>query len=55
MIAIRGTINVKPENDNRNSILKNNAPFTNCISKTNNVLMENVENLDLVTSMYSLI
>ena len=35
--------------------LKNNAPFTNCISKINNVLTDNAENLDVVMPMYNLI
>ena len=36
--------------DARNRFLafKNNAPFTNCISKINNVLIDNAEDLDIV-------
>ena len=34
---------------------KNNAPSTNCISKINNVLIGNAEDLDVVMSMYNLI
>ena len=34
---------------------KNNAPFTNCISKINNVLNVNAEDLDVVMPMYNLI
>ena len=43
--------------DVRNRILafKNNAPFTNCTSKINNVLIDNAEDLDFVMSMYNLI
>ena len=43
--------------DVRNRILafKNNAPFTNCTSKINNVLIDNAEDLDVVMSMYNLI
>ena len=33
---------------------KNNAEFTNCISKTNNVLIDNAEVLDLLMPMYNL-
>ena len=33
---------------------KNNAPFTNCISKINNVLIDNAEDLDIVMPMYNL-
>ena len=37
---------------NRTLAFKNNAPFTNCISKTNNVLIGNAE--DVVMPMYNL-
>ena len=40
---------------NRQVILKNNAPLISCISKTNGVLVKNVENLDIVMSMYNLL
>ena len=33
---------------------KNNAAFTNCISKINNVLIDNAEDLDLLMPMYNL-
>ena len=36
---------------NRSLAFKNNAPFTNCISKINNVLIDNVEDLDVVMPM----
>ena len=35
--------------------LKNNAPFTSCISKINNTFIDNVEYLDVVIPMYNLI
>ena len=43
--------------DTRNRFLafKNNVPFTNCISKINNVLLGNAEDLDIVMSMYNLL
>ena len=43
--------------DTRNRFLafKNNAPFTNCISKINNVLIDNAEDLDIVMLMYNLL
>ena len=43
--------------DTRNRFLafKNNAPFTNCISKINNVLIDNAEDLDIVIPMYNLL
>ena len=34
---------------------KNNAPITNCISKINNVLIDNAEDLDIVMPMYNLL
>ena len=40
---------------NRFLAFKNNAPFTNCISKINNVLIDNAEDLDVVMPMYNLI
>ena len=40
---------------NRNLILKNNAPFINCISKINNVLIDNAEDLDVVMPMHNLV
>ena len=33
---------------------KNNAPFVSCISKINNTLTDNVEDLDIVMPMYNL-
>ena len=41
--------------DIRNRFLasKNKAPFTNCISKINNVLTDNVKDLDIVIPMYN--
>ena len=40
---------------NRFLAFKNNAPFTNCISKINNVLNNNTEDLDIVMPMYNLL
>ena len=60
-IVVKGTITVRTESNkaidrcNRKAILKNNASFTNCISKINNVLFDNVEDLDVVMPMYNLI
>ena len=39
---------------NRFLAFKNNAPFTNCISKINNALIYNAEDLDIVMPMYNL-
>ena len=40
---------------NRFLTFKSNASFTNCISKINNVLIDNAEDLDVVMPMYNLI
>ena len=47
----RGIIDIR----NKVLALKNNAPFTNCISKINNVLIDNAEDLDIVMPMYNLL
>ena len=61
-IVVKVDITLKKTNrieiiDIRNRFLafKNNAPFTNCISKINNVLIDNAEDLDIVMSMYNLL
>ena len=61
-IVVKGTITLTKTNgrgiiDIRNRFLafKNNAPFTNCISKINNVLIDNAEDLDVVMPMYNLL
>ena len=61
-IVVKGTITLTKINkrkiiDIRSRFLafKNNAPFTNCISKINNVLIDNAEDLDVVMPMYDLI
>ena len=58
-IVVKGDITLTKTNgrgiiDIRNRFLafKNNAPFTNCISKINNVLIDNAEDLDVVMLMY---
>ena len=40
---------------NRSLAFKNNAPFINCISKIDNVLIDNAEDLDFVMPMHNLI
>ena len=42
-------------NINRKVIFKNCAPFTNCISKTNNTQVDNAKDIDIVIPMYNLI
>ena len=61
-IVVKGTITLTKTNErwiigirNRSIAFKNNAPFTNCISKINNALIDNAEDLDVVMPMYNLI
>ena len=53
-IVVKGMITVTdPNNANYDKKLafKNNAPFTSCISKINNTLIDNAEDLDIVIPM----
>ena len=57
-IVVRGTITVTDPNNNvydKKVAFKNNAPFIGCISKINNTLIDNVEDLDIVMLRYNLI
>ena len=65
-ILVNGTITVAANRDNNNAnnirdkkirplILKNNAPFVSCITKINNELIEDAEDLAIVMPMYNLL
>ena len=57
-IVVKGTITVTDPNKanyDKKLAFKNNAPFTSCISKINNTLIDNAEDLDVVMSMYNLL
>ena len=62
-ILVQGNISVNntaaagdaASNTDKKLILKNCAPFTNCISKINNTQTDNAEYIDIVMPMYSLI
>ena len=61
-IVVKGDIAVTETADrnftdvrNRFLAFKNNAPFTNSISKINNALTDNAEDLNIVKSMYNLL
>ena len=62
-ILIKGTITVNntaaadadANNTNKKVILKNCAPFTNCMSEINNTKVDIAKDLDIVMSMYNLI
>ena len=55
--VVKGTIIVNnPDNAkiNKEVAFKNNAPFINCISKINDVKIDDAEDLDVVMPMYNL-
>ena len=62
-ILIKGTITVNntaaahadANNTNKKVILKNCAPFTNCMSEINNTKVDIAKDLDIVMSLYNLI
>ena len=61
-ILVKGTITLTKANGrriidirNKFSAFKNNRPFTNCISKINNVLIDNAKDLDVLMPMYNLL
>ena len=57
-IVVKGTITVTdPHNDAYDNKLafENNAAFVSCISKINNTLIDNAEDLDVVMPMYNLL
>ena len=62
-ILVKGTISVNnttaqdaaANNTNKKVIIKNCAPFTNCISEINNTQIENAKDIDIVMPMYNLI
>ena len=56
--VVKGKITVTDPNNDANDkklALKNNALFTSCISKINNTLTDNAEDLDVVMHMYNLL
>ena len=54
-ITVTSQGNVIRDKKNRALILKNNAPFISCITKINNELIEDAEDLDVVMPMYNLL
>ena len=45
----------KKINNNKAAAFKNNEPFINCISKINDVKVDNAEDLDVVMPMYNVL
>ena len=57
-IVVKGIITVTDPNNyahDKQLGFKNNAPFVSCISKINNTLIDNAEDLDVVMPMYNLL
>ena len=57
-IVVKGTINVTDPNNNaydKKLAFKSNASFIPFMTKINNTLVDNAEDLDIVTPMYNLI
>ena len=57
-IVVKGTITVtNPDNNpyDKKLAFKNNAPIVSCISKINNTLIDNAEDLDVIMPMYNLL
>ena len=57
-IVVKGTITVtNPDNNayDKKIPFKNNVLFVSCISKLNNTLIDNAEDLDVVIPMYNLL
>ena len=58
-MLVNGTIavarNQPKDRKNRPLILKNNAPFVSCITRINNELIEDGDDLDIVMPMYNLL
>ena len=52
--ANNGANNIRDKR-NRPLILKNNAPFVSCITRSNGELIEDADDLDIVMSMYNLL
>ena len=58
-IVVKGTFTLdgaaNASKRNKSTAFKNNAPFISCISKINNTLIDNAEDLDVVMLMYNLL
>ena len=57
IVVKRKIIVTNPDNDayDKKLAFKNNALFISCISKINNTLIDNAEDLDIVMRMYNLL
>ena len=57
--VVKGAINLQTDENNdmpeKDVALKNNLPFRSYITKTNNMSIENAEDLDIVMLIYDLL
>ena len=58
-IVVKGRINIRAvantDINQKDALFKNNAPFISCITKINNTLIDNMEDLDIVMPRYNLL
>ena len=59
-ILVKGTISIVPQEGNPNNrgkevVIKNWAPFADCISEINSTQIDHAKDIDLVMPMYNLI
>ena len=58
-IVVKGDITLEGDKDankrNKSLAFKNKAPFINCILKINGIKIDNLEDLDVIMSMYNLL
>ena len=58
-IVAKGRINVRATTntdiEQKDAVFKNNAMFRSCMTKTNNALIDNAEDFDIVMPMYNLL
>ena len=54
-ITVPNTGTVANPSNRKNIIIKNFAPFTDCISEINNTRIDNAKDIDVVIPMYNLI
>ena len=61
-ILVKGTISIKrvaapvaADNNDKEVVFKNCAPFSDCISDINNTQIDNSKNIDVIMPMHNLI
>ena len=54
-ITVPNTVTAANPNNRKNIIIKNGAPFTNCMREINNTQIGDAKDIDIVRPMYSLL